>query len=247
MTDMIETDALGIGTAAPASGVAVLHLVPAGTPGITATFREITGGYGAPGLFQGVSGRFIAVGDPSDVTPATRGVLYGLNISMQPKTPRSTVPFDDVAAVVIANDGTVPSIVECIYIGHNATFGTGPEWGACFGADANAMMGLKLAGHYNTGIEFAVPGGAPGAGYAVFANTAMHVANDTSIIATRNATDTADIEVLRVGADDHIKLGQGAPVDVGGPVFLHNLPTADPHVVDQVWRSTNGVLMVSNG
>ncbi len=262
MTNKIDTAAIGVGTDAPAMGLAVLgeggyaspslgSLVTVTTfvlnpPGVVPTFREITGGLGDNSTLKGVSGRFIAVGDDASVTHETKGCLYGLQISMQAKAARDNSPWDDVTALQIDSSGPFPSAVESAYWGHNLAYGggvAGADWMSVLGGPVHALNILGFFGAYNVGLNFA----ADGQTRATFDRAVMLVNNNIPLIKVRNAADTADIEALRVGANDHIQVGQGAPVDIGGPVFLHNLPTADPHVVDQVWRSTNGVLMVSNG
>lgn len=231
---------IGLGIAAPTQGLNILgpgadpgSLVPGGaivttlatnlTPtGVIPTFREVTGCVGDNTTFIGCSGRFIAVGDDASVAPGTKGVLYGLQISMQPKIARNNVPFDDVAALIISNDGTFPSIVESIYFGHNTAFGTGPEWGAIVGADANALYGFKLSGHYTNGMEFA----AAGANYAAFTGAAMHLGNNIAAITARNATDNADLEIVRLNTSNQIAFGN-SPIRTTNSILAGGVITLD--------------------
>ncbi len=235
----LKVDALGIGTSAPVTGVSILgpgadpsglapngalfasyavNVVPAG---VIPSLRLVQGGHGDNHTFIGSAGIFIATGDDALTTPENKGVLYGIAISMQPRVARNNVPFDDVAAIVIQNEGTHASFCECVYVGHNAAFGTAPEWGAAFGTDANAGIVLKATGYYANGIDFAVPGGAPAAGYASFTGAAFHLGNNIPAIAARNTADTGDIEVVRVDTADHVKIAPGGnPMVVGGTLGL---------------------------
>lgn len=99
--------------------------------------------------FNGCSGQYVYVADDSSVTPENRGVLYGINIDIAPKTERGTKsPSDDANALVIGNVGSAKG-TESIYWGRNNKIKH--DWGAVMGIDASSDFAIYSSGDYSWG------------------------------------------------------------------------------------------------
>lgn len=176
-----------------------LTSVPAGLQFLR--YHVITGQGDNTG-FKGVGHEYIVVGDRSSVnTNAERGVLYGTAYSMRPRVARNNAPSDDVAAVVISNDG-VGVATEAIYIGRGLN-ALANEWIAVIGSDANATYLLTSTGAHANGIDFHKIGAPP----ATFTGAAMHVGNNAAIISARNAANSADLEGLKLNTSNQWVVG----------------------------------------
>lgn len=125
--------------------------------GVVSTMRVTSVGLGDNATFKGISNGFFAAIDDASVTPATKGVLYGLQLSVQPKLPRTNSPFDDVGGLIVQNDSTNASKgTEAIYVGHNPLFTAGAlEWAAAaaIGSDANGDIWGYGTGTYRVGLD----------------------------------------------------------------------------------------------
>lgn len=84
--------------------------------GIVPTFWALNTGNGDNTTFRGVSGGYLKSRDRPSITPAQRGVLYGLQLSVEPKFTRTNFPFDDAVCLVLSNEG-VGKATELIYAG----------------------------------------------------------------------------------------------------------------------------------
>lgn len=94
--------------------------------------------------FIGCMGAYFQVRDRAGVSKKSKGVLYGIGVSVVPTVDRNNVPFDDVALFAGVNDGSAKG-TEAIYVGRGSRI-EGSEWIDVFGSDANADWGIRIAG-----------------------------------------------------------------------------------------------------
>lgn len=168
--------------------------------GIVPSLSQVVVGNGDNTTFRGVSGGYIKAKDRAGITASQRGVLYGLQLSVEPIHDRNNFPFDDAVGVVVSNEGTGRG-TEGIYFGRNT--GITNDWGACIGLDANAYAGAYMAGSYQYGIDCCLTGGVTGQ----FAQAWARVPNNVVAITGRNAAGSADIPLLKLNASNNVELG----------------------------------------
>jgi hypothetical protein len=84
--------------------------------GIVPSYWSLHDGNGDNTTFRGVSGGYLKSRDRSTITLGQRGVLYGLQLSVEPKFTRNNFPYDDAVCLVLQNEG-VGKATEMLYIG----------------------------------------------------------------------------------------------------------------------------------
>lgn len=143
--------------------------------GIVPMQHSVAIGKGNNTTFIGVSGGYLQSRDDSTVDASTKGVLYGLQISVVPRVARNNIPFDDATGIVVQNDADVSNAkaTDAIYVGRNSTAFTGDnaEWLTGVTVEANATYGVRTAAA--TFTAFNASGrmaGVSGSGYGFFAN-----------------------------------------------------------------------------
>ena len=166
--------------------------------GIVPSFHQLQIGNGDNSTFRGVSGGYIKSKDRDGITASERGVLYGLQLSVEPNFDRNNFPYDDAVGLVISNEGTGRG-TEAIYFGNNPAIPK--DFGALCGFDADALVGIYYTGSYNYGID-CLWSGTP----STFANGFLRVPNAVASIVSRNAANTADITVLRVNNNNYLEI-----------------------------------------
>jgi hypothetical protein len=124
--------------------------------------------------------------------------------------------FDDLVAVAAQNQSPGPAgkASECFYVGGSSMI-TGSAWLSGFACDANADWGLTLG---NAGNTFAV-GGIDLAKGVYTAGTAIRLPNNVPIKG-RNAANSADVSLLRVGANDTLTFDTNISIADGAGIFL---------------------------
>jgi len=180
---------------------------------IQQTFRVVTEGKGDNTTFIGVASGYFEARDKSDVAAGTKGVLYALSLAVCPIVGRNNVPFDDAVGLTISNvtGVTGAKATDGIYVSANTgTFGdktTGTsEWYSIFTADANADVGIVLAGKIATyGIDLS---------YANLGTGAILVPN-AKYLYSRNAAGSADLRLLGLNANNDLLLGEGNAMVTG--------------------------------
>lgn len=183
--------------------------------------------------FIGVSGASFTALDHPNVTWGTRGVLYGMQLSVQPLLPRTNSPADDVDCLVMQNDSPNGSIgTDCMYIGHGGAFANGAaEWNTLFASGANANTGFALGGVI---LEYAFDTALSTVGKGV-----VRGPNSVPLLVGKWRPGWPDIEVVQVDWDGNVLIP-------GDKVNFANTPTTDPHWLGRIWNN-NGVLMISQG
>jgi len=140
--------------------------------------------------------------DPDDVTTNTKGVLYGLSISVVPLIACNNVPNDDVDGLTVMNSTGIggAKATDALYIAHNFNrFPSSSEWATGLAIDANVDKGIQIGGRMASyGIDL-YPGTYP-------TSVAIRLKNATSI-ASRNNSDTGDAPVLTLDASNIVVLG----------------------------------------
>jgi len=109
---------------------------------------------------RGVAGAFLQVRDGANTTTATRGCLYGMQVTVVPRFPRNNTPYDDVACLVLGNaTGVVGAkATDCIYLEHNnfGAFGTNDaEWTTGITNASNNGYNYRAIGAYFTAFDYA--------------------------------------------------------------------------------------------
>lgn len=170
---------------------------------------QLTIGNGNNANFRGVSGGYFKSADRTGITSGQRGVLYGLQLSVQPNFDRNNHPNDDAVGLVVQNEGTGKG-TEGIYFGRSDNLLTW-DWSACIGFDSPSYVGVYYGNFtWNYGID-ACWGGSP---YATFNNAFLRTKAGTVSIASRNNAGTADVNVLKYTTGDLIEIGPAATVVV---------------------------------
>jgi len=165
---------------------------------------------------KGVGAEYILVRDDVSVdTDAERCALYGIAISMRPKQSRSNSPHDDVAALVLSNDGEGKG-TECIYIGPNQN-GTPPakDWVGAIGIQAASDIAIWAVAAFGYGIDFSRGLASP----ATFTGSAMRVPNNVTALSGRNVANNADVALVGINASDQLVLN-GTAVTAAGLALL---------------------------
>lgn len=201
--------------------------------------------------FVGCAGLTVSANDRSSVNAGNKGVLYALNVNVNPSVARNNSPADDVNGVVIQNTGTANvKATEAIFIGHNTGI-AGSEWLSTMTVAANADTGIRLNGTYNYGLDFVT--GALG----TVNNQAFRAPNNIWSGA-RNAANNADVNAWRVNASNLVSLandqvtispttavitggingGNGGSLILNGATSSHSTLSA---------LATGGTLQVSSG
>lgn len=151
-------------------------------------------GKGDNATFIGVGGIYCQARDRTDVSSSNKGVLYGVQIDVNPTITRNNSPYDDVVGLAIANSGSV-SGTEAIYVGAgSAGFASGVA------LDCDASYGFRASGSYTNGLDF-VSGGP-----ATFSGSAILLPNATKFSA-RNAADSANLELLKLDSSNILQIG----------------------------------------
>jgi hypothetical protein len=149
-----------------------------------------------------VSGGYFKSMDRSGITSGQRGVLYGLQISIQPNFDRNNAPYDDADCLVLHNEGTGQG-TEALYMGHNSALTQG-DFHACIGMDMWADRAIYMTGTYDWGIDLYNYGLFP----ATLNNGFLRCPVGTKIIVGRNVADTQDLDVMEYssggGLDTHV-------------------------------------------
>ena len=159
--------------------------------------------------FRGVSCGYFKAADRTGLTSGQRGVLYGLQLSVEPNFDRNNFPNDDAVCLVATNEGTGRG-TEAIYIGRGTQAITW-DWDACLGFDAPAFKGIYFGNYqWNYGID-ACHAGSP---YATFNNAFLRTKAGTVSISSRNNAGSADVNVLTYTTGDLIELGPVSTVVV---------------------------------
>lgn len=174
--------------------------------GIIPTVHVASIGRGNNASFIGVSGGYFQSRDEPTVDATTKGVLYGLQLSVVPNVARNNIPFDDVAGLVVQNDTTVVGArgTDAIYVGRNsASFpGDDAEWLTGCTVESNASYGFRSAAA--TFVAFNASGrmrGVSGSGYGFFADSTIQssVTTHAYVFRSEPATQAASftLENLR--------------------------------------------------
>lgn len=172
--------------------------------GIDATIGLTNVCLGNNSTFIGCSGGFITSNDDASVTTSTKGVLYGLQLSVRPLIARNNSPYDDATGLVIQNDAPGQYIAtDAFYLGHNSIFTSGAkEWQTGFQEAANVNSAFAVAGGatVGTGLDLCWGGCAT-------VGTGVRTPNNIPSIVGRNAAGTGDIEIARVNSSNNVLLG----------------------------------------
>jgi hypothetical protein len=168
--------------------------------GIVPNIWSLAQGKGDNTTFIGVSGGYFQARDRTDVNSGNKGVLYGLQISIVPSVARNNVPYDDATGIVVQNDGSAKA-TDCIYVGKSAII-IGPEWISGILVDCNADYAIRATGDYAYGLDF-IEGR-----IATFTSAAIRVPNNT-LIAGRNAANSADVSMIKVATDNSVQILDG--------------------------------------
>lgn len=125
--------------------------------GIIPTTHQISIGKGDNTNFIGVSGAYLQSRDDASVDASTKGVLYGVQISIVPQVARNNIPYDDATGVVVKNDSSVTGAkgTDAIYVGRNATAfsGNNSEWLTGVTIGANVDYGFRTSAATFTGFN----------------------------------------------------------------------------------------------
>jgi hypothetical protein len=193
-----------IGNFTPRDGVINIRRRVNAPTSVTPSVVNIVSGRGDNATFIGVSGGYFQARDEADVTASDKGVLYGMQISVVPIVDRNNVPYDDVACLVVQNDGTAKG-TDAIYVGAGGNV-VGNEWvtGVLVGADCG--YAYRATGAYDYGLDF-VAGSAP----ATFTAAAIRVPSGAKI-ASRNVANSADISLIKSDGSDQVQLLDGVLV-----------------------------------
>jgi hypothetical protein len=186
--------------------------------GVVPSFWTSTIGNGDNTTFRGVSGGYFKASDRTGLAAGSRGVLYGLQLSVEPTAAhRNNFPYDDAVGLVVNNEGTKRG-TEGIYIGNGASVATdanntfGQNWDAGLGIDCPATVGIYYTKTYNHGID-TTWGGTGGSG-ATFNNAFLKVKAGTTIIESKNNAGSAVVPVLKYTTGDKIQIGESSTVFV---------------------------------
>lgn len=148
--------------------------------------------------FKGVGGGYIvALDDVSVDDDSKRGVLYGLAITVQPRRERNNAPADDVACLVLQNDG-IAAATELLYIGRGAAR-LSREANSAIGIETWADSAIFATGHYNYCLDFA-----RGA-QSVIAQSAMRVPMNCNAVVARKA-DGSNLPLLSTNDQEQVVL-----------------------------------------
>jgi hypothetical protein len=179
--------------------------------GVVPSFWTSTIGNGDNTTFRGVSGGYFKASDRTGLAAGSRGVLYGLQLSVEPTAAhRNNYPYDDAVGLVVNNEGTKRG-TEGIYIGNGGSVATdanntfGQNWDAGLGIDCPATVGIYYTKTYNHGID-TTWGGTGGSG-ATFNNAFLKVKAGTTIIESKNNAGSAVVPVLGFTTGDRIQIG----------------------------------------
>lgn len=172
---------------------------PTGPGNLNYTVVVGTGDISAP--FRPITPHYYVVGDHPTILASQRPAMYGLAISMRPRFDRNTVPVDDMAALILANEGT-GRMTEILYIGRNPN-PIASDAGAVFGNDAHADVLI-----YDTGAHvYGWDGARQGTTDAIYTQAMLRAPLGARVAVARNAADTADLELLGTNSSDQMMLG----------------------------------------
>ncbi len=127
--------------------------------GVSGAITNINSGKGDNTTFIGVSGGYFQSRDESDVDATSKGVLYGLQLSVVPRVIRDNIPYDDATGLVVRNDADVSGsrATDALYVGRNSsTFPNDEqEWITGCTIGANVGYGYRTTGANYTGFNAA--------------------------------------------------------------------------------------------
>lgn len=166
--------------------------------GFFPTMHLITQGLGDNTTFKGVAGLITQARDLPSVGVGTKGVLYAFQAAVVPLIDRSNVPFDDVVAVSVENQGSAVG-TDAVYFAHNRSdVGANPtahDWGTIVQNDAWANNFVRSSGHHVNGLDLTG---------ATLSGAALYMANQQKIAAKK--TSGAFQELVRLDGNDTLTL-----------------------------------------
>jgi hypothetical protein len=177
--------------------------------------------------FIGGTAIYAQTRDRSDVTGANKGVIYGVQVDVNPLVARSNSPFDDADGVVVNNsEPGAFKATDAFYIAHNAAFGTNREWITGYQVDTNADYAFFTGSgrNFTGGLELR----------GTFSATAIKVAAKASSV-------FANAALLTSATDGFIYIPSCAGVPTG-------VPTTQTGTIPLVYDSLHNILYAySNG
>lgn len=179
-------------------------------------------GKGDNATFIGVGAKYILVQDDPSVDASHKGVLYGYNFSIRPKVTRNNSPYDDVAAIVIQNDGAGQG-TEGIYFGVNGG-GSPPsrDWQGAIGIQCKAVAAIWAVSTFDYGLDFSRGLASP----ATFTGSAVRAPNNTIALSARNQANNADLSLITTDASNVLTIGGSGVANVAIPLKVAISPAA---------------------
>lgn len=200
--------------------------------GVVPNFFQSVIGNGDNATFRGVSGGYFKAADRAGLTASQRGVLYGLQLSVEPTAAhRNNYPFDDAVGLVVQNEGTKRG-TEAIYLGVGSAVATdagntfGANWDAGLGIDCKATCAIYMTATYNHGID--TTWGGTGSSGATFNNAFLKVKAGTTIVESKNNAGSAVVPVLGFTTGDKIQIGAASSVFVDPTNHRLGIGTSSP-------------------
>lgn len=199
--------------------------------------------------FYGTSSIVGYARDHATVDATNKGVLYALQGIAAPIVDRNNVPYDDVNALTVGNQGTAKG-TDCIYVERNradkVSNPTAYDWLTCFTSDAWADYFIRANGHYNIGLDFTS---------ATFENagaTAIRLANNQRV-AQKDSSGTVT-EILKLDSGDVLALyANRLRVLNSGSILLNNNRTllgrnaADSASVEMIKIDASDLVSIAGG
>lgn len=181
--------------------------------------------------------------DRDDVTALNKGVLYGISVNVVPIQARNNVPYDDVAGITISNTtGTLGARgTDALYFSHNSFAFTGTsEWYSVMTSDANAEIGIQLAGRLAVyGIDMA--------NSTLVTAAAIRFPNAAKLV-WRNAAGSADLDALRLDSSNILQVGTGATsITLGKATTVTTSGDTDGLAVEDTGANGANIRMTGNG
>ncbi len=185
--------------------------------GVYHSFLIHTTGLGDNATKKGVTGLRVYVRDHPSVTAATKGILYGIHVALDPKIDRDNVPYDDVTGIAISNEGDHKG-TDALYFSNRRNES---EWLTAITIDTWADWGINFGGTFaNYGIDmYGINGSA-----RYTSGKAIRIPNNVAIVA-RNASGTADIPLLKLNTLDQAEIG--TDLRVRGKIRAEGFDTED--------------------
>ncbi|MCD6478723.1 MAG: hypothetical protein J7L44_02435, partial [Candidatus Diapherotrites archaeon] len=185
--------------------------------GVYRSFLIHTTGLGDNATKKGVTGLRVYVRDHPSVTAATKGILYGVHVALDPKIDRDNVPYDDATGIAISNEGDYKG-TDALYFSNRRNES---EWLTAITIDTWADWGINFGGTFaNYGIDmYGINGSA-----RYTSGKAIRIPNNVAIVA-RNASGTADIPLLKLNTADQAEID--TDLRVRGKVRAEGFDTGD--------------------